>query len=149
MSDKTNIGYAHASWNIVTGCNKVSPGCKHCSAEREFARLRKNEATVYYGRQFDNVGFHRKMLTMPISWQTPRIVFVATMGDLFHDAIPDETLLSIFAVMSIAKQHKYLIFTKRVKRAMMFSRDPRVYAEIQAARSALGKKTFATLPRRL
>lgn len=113
MADKTGIEWTEATWNPVTGCSKVSQGCKHCYAERDWARLSANPKTVYFGRPFTDVMCHPERLDQPLRWTKPRRIFVNSMSDLFHEDVPDDFLPDVFAVMAVAKQHTFQILTKR------------------------------------
>ena len=106
---KTKIEWATDVWNPVTGCTKVSAGCKNCYAERLAGR--------FWGkRKFTDVQIHPERLGQPLHWKKPRRVFVNSMSDLFHPDVPDEFLPQVFAVMAIAKQHTFIILTKRPER---------------------------------
>lgn len=115
MSDKTKIEWTDATWNPVTGCTKVSQGCKHCYAEREWPRLTKL-VPAYAGRDFTEVRTHADRLDQPLHWKRPRRVFVNSMSDLFHQDVPDEFIRAVFAVMAQAKQHTFQVLTKRSER---------------------------------
>lgn len=117
MSDKTGITWTDATWNPVTGCTKVSQGCKHCYAEREWVRLSANpKATAYYGRAFTDVACHEDRLDQPLRWKRPRMIFVNSMSDLFHEDVPDTFIDKVFAVMALAEQHVFQVLTKRPER---------------------------------
>lgn len=120
MADKSQIEWTDATWNPVTGCNKISPGCKNCYAKRDWARLSKNPATVYYGRKFEDVRTHTDRLETPLRWTKPRRIFVNSMSDLFHEAVPFEFIGAVFGVMMATKQHAYQVLTKRPERALEF-----------------------------
>lgn len=121
MSDKTGIAWTDASWNPVTGCTKVSQGCKHCYAEREWARLSANpKATTYYGRAFTDVACHEDRLNQPLRWSKPRMIFVNSMSDLFHEDVPDDFIDKVFAVMALAEQHVFQVLTKRPERMLAY-----------------------------
>ena len=107
MGDKTSIGWTDATWNPVTGCTKVSQGCKNCYAERVFPRA--------YGkdRKFTDVRCHLGRLDQPLRWKKPRRIFVNSMSDLFHEDVPAKFIDRVFAVMCAADQHIYQILTKR------------------------------------
>lgn len=120
MSDKTGIEWTDATWNPVTGCTKVSQGCKHCYAERDWARLAANPATKYAGRAFTDVATHRDTLALPCRWSKPRRVFVNSMSDLFHEAVPFEFIAAVFGVMAAASWHTFQVLTKRPQRALDF-----------------------------
>lgn len=117
MADKTHIEWTEATWNPVTGCSKVSTGCKHCYAERDWGRLSANPHTRYHGRAFTDVQCHGDVLDLPLRWKRPRRIFVNSMSDLFHDAVPDLFIADVFGVMAAAPQHTFQILTKRPERA--------------------------------
>lgn len=116
MSDKTGIEWTDATWNPVTGCAKVSAGCKHCSAERDWARLSANQKTRYYGRAFADVQCHPDVLDLPMRWTKPRRIFVNSMSDLFHHDVPSDFIMAVFCTMAQATQHSFQILTKRPER---------------------------------
>lgn len=109
--DRTNIEWTDATWNPVTGCTKVSPGCDHCYAETLAERFR-GAPGHYFERGFD-VQLRSEKLDQPLRWRRPRRIFVNSMSDLFHDAIPDEYIARVFAVMAQASQHTFQLLTKR------------------------------------
>lgn len=121
MSEKSAIEWTDATWNPVTGCTKVSPGCKHCYAERLALRLR-SMGSLRYSRGFA-VTLHPDLLTLPLKWRRPRMVFVNSMSDLFHEAVPYEFIRSIFDVMSQAATHTFQILTKRSPRLAAIATD--------------------------
>jgi protein gp37 len=106
MADKSSIEWTDATWNPVTGCTKVSPGCDHCYAERIVERFKGKGA-------FENVTLNEERLDAPLRWRKPRRVFVNSMSDLFHDSVPDEYIATVFAVMAFARQHTFQVLTKR------------------------------------
>lgn len=114
MSDKTRIEWADATWNPITGCTKVSGGCKHCYAERDWARLQHLPA--YMGRAFTDVRCHPERLDQPHRWRRPRRIFVNSMSDLFHPAVPDAFVLDVFRTMAMCEQHTFQVLTKRPER---------------------------------
>lgn len=116
MSDKTGISWTDATWNPVTGCSKVSEGCRNCYAEREWPRMAANSQSVYFGRDFSDVQLHKERLDIPIRWKMPRKIFVNSMSDLFHQALFDEDIDLVFAVMALAPQHTFQVLTKRPER---------------------------------
>ena len=116
MSDKSKIEWTETTWNPVTGCSKVSQGCKNCYALRDWPRLSANPRSVYYGRQFTDVQCHAERLDQPLRWTKPRKVFVNSMSDLFHEDVPFEFIDKVFAVMVLADQHIFQILTKRPER---------------------------------
>ena len=109
MGDRSKIEWCDATWNPVTGCTKVSAGCKFCYAERIFNR-------PYPGRAFTDVRIHPERLEDPLHWKKPRLIFVNSMSDLFHESIPASFVVNCFEVMSEAKQHTFQILTKRPDR---------------------------------
>lgn len=125
MGDKTGIEWTDATWNPVTGCDKVSPGCDHCYAETLAERFRRTPGH-YYERGFD-VQLRRNMLDVPLSkkWAEPRRIFVNSMSDLFHDGVPVPYLAEVYAVMALAPQHTFQVLTKRHGRmhSVLTSRD--------------------------
>ena len=111
----SKIEWTDATWNPVTGCNKISPGCKHCYAERMSRRL-KATGMAKYRNGFD-VTLHPDTLEIPLRWRKPRSIFVNSMSDLFHDEVPDEFIAQVFDVMTRAHWHRYQVLTKRPERA--------------------------------
>lgn len=120
MADKTGIEWTDATWNPVTGCSKVSQGCKNCYALRDWPRMSANPKTVYYGREFTDVMCHPERLDQPIRWAKPRMIFVNSMSDLFHPDVPFDFIADVFAVMSCTTRHTYQILTKRPQRMLEF-----------------------------
>ena len=114
MADKTCIEWTDATWNPTTGCVKVSSGCKHCYAERDWARL--VHLPAYAGRSFTDVACHPDRLDQPLRWKKPRRIFVNSMSDLFHESVPDTFIDQVFSVMAMAPQHTFQVLTKRPQR---------------------------------
>jgi protein gp37 len=116
MALKTKIEWTESTWNPITGCTKVSPGCLNCYAERFALRLQaaKNPS---YANGF-NVTLHKRMLLHPIKWKKPQLIFVNSMSDLFHEDVPDEFILQVFDVMNRADWHCFQILTKRSERML-------------------------------
>jgi protein gp37 len=106
VSDKSGIAWTNATWNPVTGCSKVSPGCAHCYAER---------LSLRFGRSFD-VTLHPDRLDIPLHWRKPRRVFVNSMSDLFHEWVPEEFIHRVWVVMESAASHTFQVLTKRPER---------------------------------
>jgi protein gp37 len=102
----TKIEWCEKVWNPVTGCTKVSTGCKNCYAERLFRR-------VYSGRKFTDVQCHPERLDQPLHWRKPRMVFVNSMSDLFHEKILTDFVESVWQIMERCPQHVFQILTKR------------------------------------
>lgn len=114
MSTNTGIEWTDATWNPVTGCTKISPGCKHCYAEHLAARL-EAMGNRRYRRGFQ-VTLHRDLLELPLDWRRPRRIFVNSMSDLFHDDVPESFIRKVFATMARADWHQFQILTKRSAR---------------------------------
>lgn len=111
MSDTSKIEWTDATWNVVTGCEKVSPGCDNCYAET-FAERWRGIPGHHFETGFD-VTLRPERLTLPLRWRKPKRVFVNSMSDLFHKDIPDEYIARVWAVMALTPQHTYQILTKR------------------------------------
>ncbi len=114
MSDNSSIEWTQATWNPVTGCEKVSPGCAHCYAET-FAERFRGVPGHPYERGFD-LQMRPERLTQPLEWARSRLIFVNSMSDLFHEDIPVEFIQSVFDTMRRADQHKFQVLTKRSAR---------------------------------
>lgn len=114
MGDKSAIEWTDATWNPVTGCSKVSPGCKNCYAERLAARLYAM-GNPRYQNGFE-VTLYEDQLTLPLTWKQPKKIFVNSMSDLFHEEVPEEFIVRAFKVMEQADWHLFQILTKRAKR---------------------------------
>jgi protein gp37 len=114
MSNSSSIEWTESTWNPVTGCTKVSPGCKHCYAERMARRL-KAMGQPNYANGFE-LALHDHVLEMPLQWKTPQVVFVNSMSDLFHEDVPLEFIQRVFAVMREAHWHTFQVLTKRSAR---------------------------------
>lgn len=124
MADATKIEWTDATWNPVTGCSVVSPGCTHCYAMKlAGTRLAHHPSRAGLTRDTKagpvwngTLRFNEEWLTQPLHWKRPRMVFVCAHGDLFHEDLPDEWLDKIFAVMDQAKHHRFQVLTKRSQR---------------------------------
>jgi protein gp37 len=114
MGDNSAIEWTDATWNPVTGCTKVSPGCKNCYAERLAVRLRAM-GNPRYQNGF-SVTLHPNLLTLPLRWRQPKRIFVNSMSDLFHEAVPETFIHRVFEVMVRADWHIFQILTKRSER---------------------------------
>lgn len=144
MADRSRIEWTGATWNPVVGCERVSSGCAHCYAIREARRLADHPKSeirrVYEGLverrrngQLDWTGIVRclpERLDDPLRWQTPRLVFVNSMSDLFHDQVPDEFIAEVFAVMGAASRHVFQVLTKRPARMARLLNDPAFRADV-------------------
>lgn len=123
MSDKSAIEWTDATWNPTTGCDRVSPGCAHCYALDLAGRLKKMGQASYQtdgDPKTSGPGFALTLqptrLEVPLRWSRPRRVFVDSMSDLFHEAVPDNYLDQVFAVMALAARHTFQVLTKRPER---------------------------------
>jgi protein gp37 len=114
MADRSRIEWTEATWNPVTGCSKVSPGCAHCYAET-FAERWRGVPGHPYEQGFD-LRLWPQRLEVPLRWRRPRVVFVNSMSDLFHEDIPNDFVAQVFHVMVRAEQHTFQVLTKRQER---------------------------------
>jgi protein gp37 len=114
MAKKTAIEWTEMTWNPVTGCTKVSPGCKHCYAETMAKRLVAMDSPRY--RAGFKVTLQDDLVDLPRRWRAPRTIFVNSMSDLFHDAIPMEYIARVFRTMVDCPQHTFQVLTKRAER---------------------------------
>jgi protein gp37 len=114
MGDNSNIQWTDATWNPVTGCTKISQGCKHCYAERMAKRLQAMGQPNY--KNGFKVTMQPHMLEIPLRWKRPRKIFVNSMSDLFHEDVTDEYILRVFTVMIKAHWHIFQVLTKRADR---------------------------------
>jgi len=114
MSDKSKIEWTDATWNPVRGCNKISPGCKHCYAE-VFAERFRGVPGHPYEQGFD-LRLVPEKLEEPLKWKEPRFIFVNSMSDLFHPGVPDEYIIKVAEVMNTATWHTFQVLTKRAER---------------------------------
>jgi len=121
MALGTSIEWTESTWNPVTGCSKISAGCANCYAERMARRL-KAVGVPNYANGFE-VTLHEELLKLPLKWRKPKIIFVNSMSDLFHEKIPDGFILRIFDVMNRASWHRFQILTKRPDRLTRMSPD--------------------------
>jgi protein gp37 len=130
MGDHSAIEWTQATWNPVTGCDRVSAGCDHCYALTLAARL-KGMGQAKYQRDGDprtsGPGFaltlHPQELATPHRWRRPRLIFVNSMSDLFHPKVPAGFVAQVFEVMAATPQHTYQVLTKRPKRARQLLRS--------------------------
>jgi protein gp37 len=116
MGIKSGIEWTESTWNPLTGCTKISPGCKHCYAERMARRLQAMRQRNYING-FE-LTLHSQSLELPLQWKKPQMIFVNSMSDLFHQAVPVEFIQSIFDVMHRANWHQFQVLTKRSKRLL-------------------------------
>jgi protein gp37 len=120
MANKSNIEWTEMTWNPVTGCTKVSQGCKHCYAERMAKRLTAMGAERY--RNGFSVTLQPDLVDIPRGWRLPRVVFVNSMSDLFHDDIPLAYIQRVFATMRDCPRHTFQVLTKRSERLAELAR---------------------------
>lgn len=111
MPGPTNIEWAQVSWNPTTGCSKVSPGCARCYAETLAERFRGVPGHPY--QQGFDLRLWPERLEQPLRWTRPRVIFVNSMSDLFHEAVPDDYIQRVFDVMARADHHVFQVLTKR------------------------------------
>lgn len=116
MSDRSTIEWTEATWNPVTGCTKISPGCKFCYAERMAHRLQAMGKERY--RNGFKLTEQPDALSVPLRWKRPRMIFVNSMSDLFHKNVSTSYIRECFSVMETASQHTYQVLTKRPDRVL-------------------------------
>lgn len=119
MSASSGIEWTEATWNPLTGCSKVSPGCVNCYAEKMALRL-KAIGHPNYADGF-SLRMHDHVLSLPLQWKKPKAIFVNSMSDLFHEEVSDDFIMRVFEVMSIADWHHFQILTKRSSRLLKLS----------------------------
>lgn len=119
MGACSSIEWTESTWNPVTGCTKVSPGCLHCYAERMARRLQAMGQRNYVNGF--NLTLHEHALNLPLTWKKPRMVFVNSMSDLFHKDVPLNFVLKVFDVMRSTSWHTFQILTKRSRRVLELS----------------------------
>src|SRR5271170_5699103 len=107
MAVNSKIEWTEATWNPLTGCTKISPGCKFCYAERLSLRL-KAMGRANYANGFD-LTLHENALDAPLRWKSPKTIFVNSMSDLFQDDVPDEFIGRVFGVMNSTPRHRYQV----------------------------------------
>ena len=156
MAGRSDIEWCDASWNPIAGCSVVSPGCTHCYAMRMAARIERMAAgrsSLYGGlTQPGKAGAvwtgevraaGEETLTAPLRWRAPRAIFVNSMGDLFHESVPDAWIDRVFAVIALAPQHTFIVLTKRAKRMREYFVGPWINQAGVAARVAEATLEFA------
>lgn len=138
MADKSNIGWTDATWPIVQGCDPVDSGCANCYSVFDVWRQQnhpnpKISAPIAGAVQKDERGIlswtgkvacREDRLDWPLKWREPRMIFVPSLGDLFHPAVPDDFIDKVFAVMALTPQHTYQVLSRRSKRAREYCSDP-------------------------
>ena len=116
MSKKSSIEWTESTWNPITGCSKISPGCKNCYAERMAKRLEAMGQPNY--RNGFKITTHPLAIELPLKWKKPQTIFVNSMSDIFHESVQKAFILKLFNVMNKADWHLYQILTKRSKRML-------------------------------
>jgi len=119
MATKSSIEWTESTWNPVTGCTKISPGCKNCYAERMAYRLEAMGVANYRNGFKSTV--HEHALDIPLRWKKPQMVFVNSMSDLFHKDVPFSFIKKVFEVMNLADWHTFQVLTKRSDRLLELS----------------------------
>ena len=119
MTTRSSIEWTDSTWNPITGCTKISPGCKNCYAERMAKRL-KAMGQPNYINGF-SLTLHPDMLRRPLEWKKPSLIFVNSMSDLFHQDVPLEFIFKVFDTMKEANWHQFQVLTKRSERLMEIS----------------------------
>lgn len=123
MGDRSKITWTETTWNPVTGCSPVSPGCDNCYAASITHRFAKGQTRKTSDGRIEfngTIKLHHDRVEQPLSWRKPRLVFVCSMSDLFHHSVPDEFLWRVFDVMRQADKHTFQLLTKRPERAVPF-----------------------------
>lgn len=118
MAVRSAIEWTESTWNPITGCDKVSPGCKNCYAERMARRL-KAMGQPNYANGFQ-LTLHEHMIDLPLRWKKPQLIFVNSMSDLFHEAVPLEFILKTIHVMERASWHTFQVLTKRSEKLLNY-----------------------------
>jgi protein gp37 len=121
MANNSSIEWTESTWNPVTGCTKMSTGCKHCYAERMAKRLQAM-GQANYANGF-KVTTHERALELVFKWKTPQVIFVNSMSDLFHKDVPTSFILRVFDVMNEANWHRYQLLTKRSGRLLNLNKQ--------------------------
>lgn len=131
MSDNTKIEWTDATWNPIRGCSRVSEGCRHCYAETVAKRFsgegQPYEGLIARGGQWNGqIKIVDHVMDQPLRWQRPRLVFVNSMSDLFHENVPEHVVDRVFSVMALAEKHTFQVLTKRPERMLQYlSQDRR------------------------
>jgi len=154
MADKTGIDWTDATWNPIVGCSIVSPGCTNCYAMKQAHRLLDRPGSHYEGTTKQSNGgavwtgkigvAPDHIFYQPLRWQRPRNIFVNSMGDVFHDQIPDELIDRVFGVMALARQHTFQLLTKRSARMRDYMNNTtlagRIFCAVQDVAALMGMK---------
>jgi protein gp37 len=119
MALKSKIEWTDSTWNPVTGCTKISPGCKNCYAERMALRLQAAHNPSY--KNGFQLTLYERALVLPLGWRKPQAIFVNSMSDLFHEDVPDSFIKNVFNIMNRANWHRFQILTKRSDRLLQLN----------------------------
>jgi len=119
MAQRSSIEWTESTWNPVTGCSKISPGCKNCYAERMAARLQAMGSPRY--RNGFKVTLQEDLVELPLEWNQPKLIFVNSMSDLFHEDVPSDFIVKVFDTMKRADWHTFQVLTKRSDRLLSIS----------------------------
>lgn len=120
---QSSIEWTEQTWNPVTGCTKISPGCKFCYAEKFAARLQSMGVENY--RNGFKLTPHPHMIEKPLEWKKPSIIFVNSMSDLFHQDVPEDFIIAVFETMNKASWHQFQVLTKRPERVLEMNKKLR------------------------
>lgn len=121
MATHSSIEWTESTWNPLTGCTKISPGCKYCYAERMAIRLQAMGQPNY--RNGFKLTLHPHALELPLHWKKSQIIFVNSMSDLFHKDVPDEFIYQVFDAMHRASWHTFQVLTKRSERLIKLDHE--------------------------
>src|SRR5262245_30564227 len=124
MALNSSIEWTDATWNPITGCTKISPGCQFCYAERLTNRFQRQD--------FSEIILHPDRLSLPLRWRLPKRIFVNSMSDLFHEKVPLQFVDEVFEVMTEASKHVFQILTKRPDRLIEWQRSRAKWISIPA-----------------
>lgn len=142
MAGTTSIEWTDATWNPVTGCTKISRGCRHCYIDRTPPFRMQGRRFV---RGATGVRLHEDRLAQPLGWGKPRRVFVCSLADLFHEDVPDDFIAEVFRAMGLAPAHTFQVLTKRPERALDFL-DQRRWRQFDYSRDFRGRPCFPVVP---
>ena len=129
MAEASAIEWTDATWNPVRGCTKISPGCKHCYAETFAERFRGVKGHPY--EQGFDLRLVPEKLAEPLRWRVPKMIFVNSMSDLFHDGVHDDYIVAVARVMEAARWHTYQVLTKRAGRLRRLLNSALAFAACQ------------------
>lgn len=155
MGAKTGISWCDATWSPIIGCSKVSAGCDNCYAERVAARflldINDADGLGYYSdvikcncddfnvRGWNGESVRKDPKFNPLTAKRPRTIFVCSMGDLFHESVPDEWIDDVMAIIALTPRHRYMILTKRPDRMLRYKTDPDAYDRVLEAAEIIRK----------